>query len=166
MSFLLRRALLAIPSLFGLLVITFLMIHVSPADPAAKLAGDNATPEQIARIRHQYGLDQPLAVQFVRYLGDVARLDFGDSQYSGRPVAADLLSRLPATLELSVVALILATAIGIPLGTVAAVHHNAGRTSCCGCCRWAAWRSRRSGWRSCCRCCSRCGWTGCRCAAG
>ncbi|WP_158742673.1 ABC transporter permease [Acidisphaera sp. L21] len=124
MSFILRRALLAIPSLFGLLVVTFLMIHVSPADPATTLAGDNATAEQIARIRHQYGLDQPLAVQFVRYVADVAQLDFGDSQYSSRPVATDLLGRLPATLELTLVALILATALGIPIGVVAAMHHN------------------------------------------
>ncbi len=124
MGFVLRRALLAIPSLFGLLVITFVMIHVSPADPATTLAGDNATVAQIARIRQQYGLDQPLPVQFVRYLADVARLDFGDSQYSGRPVAADLLARLPATLELTLVALVIAAGVGVPLGTVAAVHRN------------------------------------------
>ncbi len=124
MGFVLRRALLAIPSLLGLLVITFVMIHVSPADPATTLAGDNATVEQIARIRHQYGLDQSLPLQFLHYLADVARLDFGDSQYSGRPVATDLLSRLPATLELTLVALAIATGVGIPLGTVAAVHRN------------------------------------------
>jgi len=124
MSFVLRRALLAIPALFGLLVITFLMIHVSSADPATTLAGDNATPAQIARIRHQYGLDQPLSVQFGRYLFNVARLDFGDSQYSGRPVATDLLQRLPATLELTLVAMLLSTAIGIPVGTIAALHRN------------------------------------------
>ncbi len=124
MTFILRRALLAIPALFGLLIVTFVMIHVSPADPATTLAGDNATAAQIAAIRHQYGLDQPLTVQFVRYVADVAQLDFGDSQYSGRPVAADLLARLPATLELTIVALVLATAIGIPLGTIAAINHN------------------------------------------
>ena len=124
MRFVLRRALLAIPSLLGLLVVTFAMIHLSPADPATTLAGDNATPAQIERIRHEYGLDQPLPVQFVHYLADVARLDFGDSQYSGRPVATDLLQRLPATLELTLAALVLATAIGIPLGVVAGINHN------------------------------------------
>jgi peptide/nickel transport system permease protein len=124
MSFVLRRALLAIPALFGLLLITFVMIHVSPADPATTLAGDNASPAQIARIRHQYGFDQPLTVQFLRYLGNVAHLDFGDSQYSGRPVATDLLQRLPATLELTLAALFLSTVIGVPVGTIAALHRN------------------------------------------
>lgn len=124
LRFIARRALLALPSLFGLLVVTFVMIRIVPADPAAALAGDNATPEQITRIRAQYGLDQPLHVQFGRYLSDVARLDFGDSQYSARPVATDIAQRLPATLELTIAALALATVLGIPLGVVAAVHHN------------------------------------------
>ncbi len=123
-AFVARRVLLAIPSLFGLLVITFLMIRVVPADPAVALAGDNATVEQIARIRQQYGFDRPLWEQFGRYVADVARLDFGDSQYSSRPVATDIAQRLPATLELTFVSLTLATALGIPLGTLAAVRHN------------------------------------------
>lgn len=124
LRFLARRVALAIPSLFGLLVITFVMIRIVPADPAAALAGDNATPEQIARIRAQYGLDQPLPIQFARYLSEVARLDFGESQFSARPVARDIAQRLPATLELTFAALFLATALGIPLGVVAALNHN------------------------------------------
>jgi peptide/nickel transport system permease protein len=124
LRFIARRLLLAIPSLLGLLVITFLLIRVVPADPAAALAGDNATPAQIARIRHQYGFDRPLSVQFVLYLGQVARLNFGESQYSSRPVALDIAQRLPATMELTVTALLLACVIGIPLGVVAAVNHN------------------------------------------
>lgn len=124
LRFVARRILFAIPSLFGLLVVTFIMIKLVPADPAAALAGDNATPEQIAKIRAQYGLDQSLPVQFWRYLSDVAHLDFGDSQYSSRPVAQDIAQRLPATLELTFAALFLATALGIPLGVVAALNHN------------------------------------------
>lgn len=124
LRFVARRAALALPSLFGLLLVTFVMIRLVPADPAAALAGDNATPEQIARIRAQYGLDRPLPVQFARYLADVARLDFGDSQYSSRPVARDIAARLPATLELTLAALLLATGLGIPLGVLAALHHN------------------------------------------
>jgi len=124
LAFIMRRALLAVPSLFGLLVITFFLIHVVPADPAAALAGDNATPAQIAEIRHKFGLDQPLPEQFWRYLVDVAHLDFGDSQYSNRPVASDIAERLPATLELTTAALLLATLIGIPLGVIAALCHN------------------------------------------
>src|SRR5262249_40973941 len=94
------------------------------ADPAAALAGENATPVQVAEIRRQYGLDQPLYVQFAVYLGQVARLDFGESAYSRRPVARDIKERLPATLELTISALFIATLAGIPLGTTAAIYHN------------------------------------------
>jgi peptide/nickel transport system permease protein len=124
LRFVLRRALTAIPSLFGLLIVTFLLIRVVPADPAAALAGDNATPQQIGAIRHQYGFDRPLAEQLFLYLGQVLRFDFGESQFSHRAVGVDLRQRLPATLELTFAALLLATALGIPLGVVAAVYHN------------------------------------------
>jgi peptide/nickel transport system permease protein len=124
LRFVLLRVLLAIPSLFGLLVMTFVLIRVVPADPASALAGDQATPEQIAEIRRQYGLDRPLYEQFIVYVGQVGRLDFGESAYSHRSVALDISQRLPATLELTIAALVLAIVIGIPLGTVAAVNHN------------------------------------------
>ena len=124
LRFVLRRVLTAIPSLLGLLVITFLLIRVVPADPAAALAGDNATPQQIEAIRHQYGFDRPIAEQLLLYLGQVLRFDFGESQYSHRPVGLDLRQRLPATLELTFAALLIATGLGIPLGVVAAVYHN------------------------------------------
>ena len=124
LGFVVRRLILVIPSLAGLLVLTFFLIRVVPADPAAALAGENATPAQIAEIRHQYGFDQPLLVQFGVYLAQVARLDFGESAYSRRPVSVDIKQRLPATLELTLAALIFATALGIPLGTLAAVYHN------------------------------------------
>ena len=114
----------AIPSLFGLLVVTFLLIRIVPGDPAAALAGDNATPQQIEAIRHQYGFDRPIAEQLLRYLGQVMRFDFGESQYSHRPVGLDLRTRLPATLELTFAALLLGTGLGVPLGVVAAVYHN------------------------------------------
>jgi peptide/nickel transport system permease protein len=122
--FILRRALLALPSLFGLLLLTFCLIRVVPADPAAALAGENATPAQVAEIRNQYGLDRPLYEQFVVYLGQVARFEFGESAYSRRPVAVDIRQRLPATLELTMAALLIAIFVGIPLGTIAAVYHN------------------------------------------
>ncbi len=124
LGFALRRAVLVLPSLFGLLVITFLLIQMVPGDPATALAGDAATPAQIEAIRHAYGLDQPLIVQFGRYLANVAHLDFGESQFSGRPVAADIAQRLPATLELTFAALALAVVTGVPLGVMAAIHHN------------------------------------------
>ena len=124
LAFIVRRLLLVIPSLAGLLVLTFFLIRVVPADPAAALAGENATPAQIAEIRRQYGLDQPLYVQFGVYLTQVARLDFGESAYSRRPVVVDIKQRLPATLELTLAALVFATLAGIPLGTLAAIYHN------------------------------------------
>jgi peptide/nickel transport system permease protein len=122
--FILRRGLTAIPSLFGLLIVTFLLIRVVPADPAAALAGDNATPQQIEAIRHQYGFDRPIYEQLVHYIAQVARFDFGESQYSHRPVGLDLRQRLPATLELTFAALFMGAALGIPLGVVSAMHHN------------------------------------------
>src|SRR6476659_5710814 len=124
LRFVLRRVLTAIPSLLGLLVVTFLLIRVVPADPAAALAGDNATPQQIEAIRHEYGFDRPIIEQLYLYLGQVLRFDFGESQYSRRPVGLDLRQRLPATLELTFAALLIATGVGIPLGVVAAVYHN------------------------------------------
>src|SRR5436305_13173936 len=123
LRFVLRRVLTAIPSLLGLLVITFLLIRVVPADPAAALAGDSATPQQIEAIRHQYGFDRPIAEQLVLYLGQVLRFDFGESQYSHRAVGLDLQTRLPATLELTFAALLLGTGFGVPLGVVAAMYH-------------------------------------------
>jgi len=122
--FVLRRCVLVLPSLLGLLVVTFLLIHAGSADPAAALAGDAATPEQIARLRLQYGFDRPLWEQFVLYLNKVSQLDFGESAFSHRPVAHDILQRLPATLELTFAALVLSIGLGVPLGVAAAVKHN------------------------------------------
>ena len=122
--FVLRRLLLVLPSLFGLLVLTFVMLRVLPNDPSAALAGENATPAQIAAIRKAYGFDEPVWKQFAIYVGQVARADFGNSIISGRPVSSDIALRLPATLELTFVALLFAALVGIPIGTLAAVWHN------------------------------------------
>jgi peptide/nickel transport system permease protein len=124
LRFFIRRILLMIPALFGLLVLTFLLVRVVPNDPSAALAGENATPEQIEQIRRQYGFDQPLHVQFVVYLRQIAQGDLGTSMYTRRPVVVDIGQRLPATLELIFTALLLGAGIGIPLGVLAAVWHN------------------------------------------
>ena len=124
LSFVLRRIAYAVPSLFGLLIVTFVLIRVVPADPAAALAGDNATPQQIANIRVQYGFDRPIHEQLVLYLGQVLRFNFGESQYSHRAVGLDIRQRLPATLELTIAALLIAALLGIPLGVIAGVYHN------------------------------------------
>lgn len=122
--FAIRRTLLVVPVLFGLLVLTFVLVRVVPNDPSAALAGQNATPAQIAEIRHKYGFDRPLVVQFFVYLGQVVQGDFGTSLHTGRPVAVDIGQRLPATLELTFAALLLGAGLGIPLGVLAAVRHN------------------------------------------
>src|SRR5262245_9493731 len=124
LRFVLRRILLVLPVLFGLLVLTFVLVRVVPNDPSAALAGQNATPQQIAEIRARYGFDRPLIVQFGIYLRQVAQADLGLSTQSGRPVARDILQRLPATIELTFAALLLGAGLGIPLGVLAAIRHN------------------------------------------
>lgn len=122
--YILRRVLLALPALLGLILLTFVLSRVIPGDPAAALAGDAATPAQIAAIRAQYGLDRPILEQAVIHVRQVITGDFGTSAFSGRPVAEEIWQRLPATLELTFAALLLATLLGIPLGLVAALDHN------------------------------------------
>jgi peptide/nickel transport system permease protein len=124
LRFFVRRILLVAPALFGLLILTFVLVRVVPADPSAALAGENATVEQIQAIREQYGFDEPLITQFFIYLGQVARGDLGISVYTNRSVVADIAFRLPATLELNFAALLLAAGLGIPLGLIAAIAHN------------------------------------------
>ena len=112
------------PTLFGLVLVVFAISHVVPSDPARVMAGENAPPEQVAALRHQYGLDLPLPWQFVHYVRDVATGNMGTSLFTQRPVAEDLLERLPATFELALYAITLAIAIGVPLGVVAALSRN------------------------------------------
>lgn len=122
--YILRRVLLALPALFGLVILTFVLSRVVPGDAAATLAGDAATPAQIADIRARYGLDRPIMEQAVIHVRQVLTGDFGSSIFSGRPVAEEIIQRLPATLELTFAALFLATVLGIPLGLLAALDHN------------------------------------------
>jgi peptide/nickel transport system permease protein len=112
------------PTLLGLLVIVFTVSHIIPADPVAVLAGENASQEQIETIRRKWGLDQPLPVQFWRYVSSVAQGDMGTSIYTQRSIAEDLVTRVPATLELTLVTVIFAVVLGIPLGVAAATRRN------------------------------------------
>ena len=122
--YILRRVLLALPALFGLVILTFVLSRVVPGDAAATLAGDAATPAQIADIRARYGLDRPIMEQAVIHVRQVLTGDFGRSIFSGRPGAEEIMQRLPATLELTFAALLLSTVLGIPLGLLAALNHN------------------------------------------
>lgn len=122
--FTLRRVAWFAPTLLGVVALTFTISHVIPADPAALLAGELATPEQIARVRAEHGLDRPAYVQFVRYLGKVVRGDLGRSLYTTREIGGDLVRRLPATLELTFAAMVLTVVLGIPIGVMTALRRN------------------------------------------
>ena len=116
------RLLSALPNLAGVVVITFLLTRALPGDPAAYFAGGAATQEAIAQVRTQLGLDKPLLEQFFIYVAGLARGDMGLSLTTGQPVAQELLARLPASLELVLLALLLACAIALPLGVLAATR--------------------------------------------
>jgi len=116
------RLLSALPNLAGVVVITFLLTRALPGDPAAYFAGAAATQEAIAQVRTQLGLDKPLLEQFFIYVAGLARGDMGLSLTTGQPVAQELLARLPASLELVLLALLLACAIALPLGVLAATR--------------------------------------------
>ena len=125
-SFLIRRLLLLVPMLFGVTVVAFVVSHLIPGDPAAVNLGQYAMsdPKIVASYRHQWGLDQPLPVQFVDYLGRLLHGDLGISQQTHRPVLTDLRDYLPATAELAIAAVLISILVGIPLGIVSAVHHR------------------------------------------
>ncbi len=112
----------AIPNLIGVVVITFLLTRALPGDPAAFFAGQAASVEAVEQIREKLGLNKTLVEQFVLYLRDLARGDFGLSLSTGQPVATEIIQRLPASLELTMAALIFAVAIALPLGVLAATR--------------------------------------------
>jgi len=119
-SYILRRVLATIPVMAVVAVIVFLMLRLSPGDPAAILAGDQATAEDIAVIRERLGLDQPLLQQFVLWLGQLLRGDLGSSIYLNRPVLGLILERVEPTLALSVSTMAFAVLLAVPLGVLAA----------------------------------------------
>src|SRR5215470_6294633 len=124
LALLLYRLLWFVPTLLGLLAVTFVVSRVIPSDPVALVAGETATPAQVAALRHQLGFDRPLPVQFVDYVGRLARGDMGTSLYTTRPIGEDLAHRLPATIELTLVAMVVSVIVGIPLGVLSAVWRN------------------------------------------
>jgi peptide/nickel transport system permease protein len=124
LRFVVRRLLLLVPILLGLSILVFLWIRALPGTPAIALLGERATPETIAQIERQYGLDRPVHVQYWRYVQNVARADFGDSIVSRRPVIEELKQKFPATIELALAAMIFSVAVGIPLGFLAAKKYG------------------------------------------
>jgi peptide/nickel transport system permease protein len=123
-AYILRRLVMLVPVLIVVGVVVFGLVHLTPGDPAAVILGDRATPEDIARLRTQLGLNDPLPVQFVRWFGNVLRLDFGESIFLGEPVTQALLNRVQPTVLLTLYALSIQVLIGIPAGVFAAVRYN------------------------------------------
>ncbi|MCX7340590.1 MAG: ABC transporter permease [Hyphomicrobiales bacterium] len=118
-----RRFISSLPALFGVVVFTFLLMRVLPGDPAVFFAsGPQAGPEEIAMIRKQMGLDKPVPQQLLLYLGDLSQGNLGRSLTTGQPVLADLRNRLPASLELTLTALLIALLTAVPLGIIAALR--------------------------------------------
>jgi peptide/nickel transport system permease protein len=122
--YLARRLLLLVPVLAGVSVIVFMVLHLSPGDPVDIMLGTQATQEDRARLRADLGLDQPLHVQYVRWLGHVVRGDLGRSLFMRRPVLGEVLGRLQATLILTGTALLLSTTLGLALGVASATRPN------------------------------------------
>jgi peptide/nickel transport system permease protein len=124
LRFVVRRLLLLIPILIGLSILVFLWIRALPGGPAEALLGERATPETIAAIERQYGLDEPLPVQYWRYVKTVSQGDFGDSTVSRQPVVEEFKQKFPATIELAVAAMLFSMLLGIPLGFFAAKKYG------------------------------------------
>ena len=125
-----KRLVTTIPSIIGVIIVTFLLTRVLPGDPAAYFAGPAATPQAIEEVRKSLGLDKSLPEQFVRYVTDLSRGDFGKSLTSGQSVRSDIAARLPASAELTLVGLIVSMLIAVPLGIAAAVKQGSLDRSC------------------------------------
>ncbi len=124
MRLILRRLLAMIPALLGVLVAVFVITRVLPGDPARTLAGDQADPTTVERIRIEMGLDKPLPAQFLDYVAGIFRGDLGFAWHTGHSVVEDLATRMPATIELGVTALLIAILLGVPLGVASAVRRG------------------------------------------
>jgi dipeptide transport system permease protein len=124
MTLIIKRVSMAIPSLIGVVVVTFLLTRLLPGDPAVYFAGPAATPQAIQEVRVKLGLDKPLIEQFSRYVLDLAHGNFGTSLTTGQPVITELRTRLPASAELTLLGLLVSIAIAVPLGIIAATRPN------------------------------------------
>ncbi|HZP36695.1 MAG TPA: ABC transporter permease [Methylomirabilota bacterium] len=122
--YVLQRILLAVPTLVGVTVISFALTYLLPGNPALVKAGALATPEVVQDVERRMGLDQPVYVQYWRYVRNLVRGDLGESASTGRPVLEDFRQRVPATLELTLTSLLIAVGVGVPLGVLSAVHRD------------------------------------------
>jgi peptide/nickel transport system permease protein len=122
--YVLRRLLAVVPVMLVVATVAFVLIHLAPGDPASVIAGPYASADDVAKLRHQLGLDEPLPVQLVRWYGRLLRGDLGNSIFLRRPVMEAILDRLEPTLLLTTWATLIAVLIGVPAGIVSARHHD------------------------------------------
>jgi peptide/nickel transport system permease protein len=123
-QYVLRRLVAALPTLVGVLVVVFFVVHLIPGDPIAAMLGDTATAEQLERTRRQYGFDRPLHEQFLIFLNNYATGEMGTSIRTRRPVIVEITSRFPHTLQLALGGALIAVLLGVPLGVVSAVRRG------------------------------------------
>lgn len=123
-QYIIRRLLLTIPVVIGVSFIVFSIIRLIPGDPARALAGVQATPEYIEQVRERYGLDQPIYIQYGRFMSGLSRGDLGTSTFSSRPVTTEIRERFPRTLTLASISLLIATIVGVSAGIVSATRRN------------------------------------------
>ena len=123
-GFVIRRLVTLLPTLLGITFAVFLMVHLVPGDPAQVMLGERATPESLAVLRQELGLDQPWYVQLGRYLSGLASGDLGRSIKSHTPVVEELVARFPATFELTLASMLLACLIGLTAGVLSATRRN------------------------------------------
>lgn len=124
LTFTLRRLVLLIPVLLGILLVTFVLLRLIPGDPCYTMLGERATPAQCEVFRQRFGLNDSIPVQFARYVGNLLQGDFGNSIFSRRPVTDILSERLPMTMELTFGAILFASTVGILFGIISALRHN------------------------------------------
>lgn len=122
--YLLKRLFSLLPVLLGITLLVFGLLHLIPGDPAVILLGERATPDQVADLRQQLGLDRPLPLQYLAFLNNLLHLNLGTSIISGIPIVDELRTRFPATFELAIAAMLVALILGIPAGMLAAVRKN------------------------------------------
>jgi glutathione transport system permease protein len=123
-AFLIRRAAFGVATLFAVLTLVFVIVRILPGDPAQLILGDQASREAIEALRARLGLDQPIPLQYLSFLANALRGDWGVSMVTGQPVLAEVLNVLPWTIDLTLVSLALGLALGVPLGVWAAVRRN------------------------------------------
>ena len=123
-GFILRRLLAAVPTLLAVLTLVFVIVRIVPGDPALVILGDQATPEAAAALRTRLGLDRPMWLQYVTFLGSALVGDFGNSMVTGRPIVDEVTAVLPYTIDLTLAAMLIGVVVGVPVGIWAALHRN------------------------------------------